>query len=285
MATLKGDVIKYSQAGVIAINTVLGGVIDMLNWPTGVSIQVASMGTTGIITPEVSNDDSAAGVWVGISAINAASPAVPQGTLTTAGIYLIPQNARFLRLRLSTATTAGTMTIAVTNAGENPTFAAVQGSVANGATASGNPVRVAGTAQTALPATGANNSVKEMVLDNQGKQVVKMHAVPEVSFAMAGPIAGLTTAADTAINAAGAAGVRNYLTAIQVGNNSATAGELQIKDGAGTVLWRMWLPANMLPQQFQFDVPLKGTAATALNAQAVTVGMVAVFNAQGYQAA
>jgi hypothetical protein len=277
---LQGDTVSYNVAGVIAINTVLMDV-DLSNATSGVSVHVVSMGTTGVVTPEMTSDPAGLTGWTGVNIVNGGGPAAPQTTMSAAGIYLIPQNAKRLRLRLSTATTAGTTTIHMTTAGENPTFAATQGALAPAAAVAGNPVRAAGVSYTANPAVKANAVVQEFMLTGIGQQVTKPYAIPESDWQFAGPIAGLTTAADTAAKAAAAAGIRNYVTCVQVQNNSATATEFQIKDGA-TVIWRCMCPANMPLTDIQFITPLKGTAATALNVQAVTAASVVIANLQGY---
>jgi hypothetical protein len=95
----------YNVAGVITINTVLL-TIDFSQY-RGASIQCTSMGTTGVVTPEWSNDNA---TWVGSTFFTAAG--VSATTFNAAGLWSIQKQARYLRLRLSTATTAGTTTIA-----------------------------------------------------------------------------------------------------------------------------------------------------------------------------
>lgn len=82
--------------------------------------------------------------------------------------------------------------------------------------------------------------------------------------------------------AAGAASIRNYLTSLQVQNNSATATELVIKDGASTILHRVYCPANMPLTPVEIPTALRGTAATAMNAAILTAGAAVYVNAQGY---
>lgn len=100
----------YSQAGVIAINTNLL-VIDCSQL-RGLSIQCASMGTTGVVTPEWSNDPAFAQVGAGPLILTTAGSG-PSTTFNAAGVYVTNVYARYLRLRLSTATTAGTTTLRV----------------------------------------------------------------------------------------------------------------------------------------------------------------------------
>ncbi len=96
----------FTQAGVIAINTVLLN-IDCLRFRS-LSIQAVSIGTTGVVTPEWSNDGTN---WVAATITTAAGATAT--TLNAAGLWQTPVFARYFRLRLSTATTAGTTTLAV----------------------------------------------------------------------------------------------------------------------------------------------------------------------------
>jgi len=123
---------EYTQAGVIAINTVLV-TLDCLNWRSA-SIQCTSMGTTGVVTPEWSNNGT---TWVAATIFTAAGASAT--TFNAAGLWVLPVFARYLRLRLSTATTAGTTTLSIhqfdTPAQE---WLAIQPVVHNGALAGGN---------------------------------------------------------------------------------------------------------------------------------------------------
>lgn len=100
-------------------------------------------------------------------------------------------------------------------------------------------------------------------------------------------ITPLAVATSTLAKAAGAAGVRNYVTGIQAYNNSATVSTtFSILDGAA-VIWTGFLPATTaaLPVVDLIAIlqnPLRGTAATALNVQCGTVGASVFWNVQGY---
>jgi hypothetical protein len=96
----------YTQAGVIAINTVLL-TIDM-QFMNSASIQCVSMGTTGVVTPEWSNNNTN---WSAATIFTA--PGASATTFNAAGLWKVERMARYLRLRISTATTAGTTTLAV----------------------------------------------------------------------------------------------------------------------------------------------------------------------------
>lgn len=95
---------SYSQAGVITVNTVLMNIdcqrYRFLTW------QCTSMGTSGIVTPEWSTDNTN---WVGVTYANTSGAT---GTaFSTTGMWQIPVIARYFRMRLSTATTGGTTAI------------------------------------------------------------------------------------------------------------------------------------------------------------------------------
>lgn len=101
------------------------------------------------------------------------------------------------------------------------------------------------------------------------------------------PAGGYTNStSDVAIKAAAGAGIRNYITSMQIGAGVAlaTASELVIKS-ASTIIWRMSLPAAVIaPINIIFDPPLVSAANEALNIAAVTqfaTGNLSV-NARGY---
>lgn len=97
---------SYSQAGVISINTVLLQ-IDASQCRSFL-IQCSSMGTTGVVTPEWSNDGTN---WVAATIMTPAGATAT--TFNAAGMWSTHALGRFFRLRLSTATTAGTTTLSV----------------------------------------------------------------------------------------------------------------------------------------------------------------------------
>lgn len=94
-------------------------------------------------------------------------------------------------------------------------------------------------------------------------------------------VVAVTTA--VTVKAAAAAGVRNYTTGLQFQNTSATASTIVVQDGA-TTIWQGNATASMAsPASIRFNVPLKGTAATALTVTCATTGANVLVNAQGYE--
>lgn len=98
--------INYSQAGVITINTDLL-IIDCSQY-RALLLQCSSMGTTGVITPAWSDDGV---TYVNTSIMSIAGAAA--STFNAAGMWTVPVLGRYFRLRLTTATTAGTTTLVV----------------------------------------------------------------------------------------------------------------------------------------------------------------------------
>ena len=118
------SLLNYNASGVIPINTVLLNIDTAGSESLG--IQVTSLGTTGVITPEWSNDNT---TWVGATLLTPANSSTT--TITAAGVFVTTSLCRYLRLRLSTATTAGATSISVARFNSNrsaPTVALPAGS-------------------------------------------------------------------------------------------------------------------------------------------------------------
>lgn len=112
----------------------------------------------------------------------------------------------------------------------------------------------------------------------------RYYAPPELSWSASAPSGGIVNTTDVVLKAAAGAGLRNYLTGMDIRNSHASvATEVVIKDGS-TVIWRGHFPANSPTINVVFETPLKGTANTALNAACVTTGAAVYLNAQGFSA-
>lgn len=174
----------------------------------------------------------------------------------------------------------------VTNAG---TFAVQAGQAAHDAAISGNPVRVAGRGMSADYAAVTTGDVADILTTLLGKQVNIPHALPGATWSYAAAAGGLVNTSGVTAKAAAGAGVRNYVTAIQVINSHATIStEVVIRDGAsGTVLHRGWAQAAGGGYAIQFPTPLRGTADTLIEIAEVTATATTgvLVNLQGYTAA
>lgn len=168
-------------------------------------------------------------------------------------------------------------TPAVTGSG---TFT-VGGVAAHDAAVSGSPVRIAGRALTANYTGVATGDTADLVTTVVGALISKPYAIPQADWQFACS-AAITNTSDVVVKAAGAAGIKNYITGFQFINTNATATEIVLKDGT-TVIWRGYAPANMIDTiAVQFATPLQGTAATAVNFACITTAANVYVNAQGY---
>jgi len=221
----------------------------------------------------------------------------------------------------------------------------VAGSVASGATDSGNPVKVGAKynstlptltdgqrgdiqigsrgsinvqlkvadgsgsiSSTSTPADGASNSVTNLntsayqmgyngttwdrMRGDTSGLLVQHYALTGSRWSYAAAAGGITnTTTAVTIAAAAGAGLRNYLTGMQIfADTLGTATEIAIRDGAaGTVLWRgkIGTGGSFVGAEIKFTCPLKGTANTLMEFVTLTAsGTGSVYvNAQGYTAA
>ncbi len=131
---------------------------------------------------------------------------------------------------------------------------------------------------TPVAQTSAVGDYGAFAIDQEGKQVVAIHAADELSW-QSGVIT-LTTTTSTALKAAAGAGVRNYITDVDLANTSATAVRVDMLDGA-TLLRSFMVPAgNHI--SISFTNPLKGTANTAVNFQLGAAATDVRVSANGY---
>jgi hypothetical protein len=175
----------------------------------------------------------------------------------------IPQVALAPTQTLTTVTTVGAL---------------VGGGAAEDAAAGTNPVVTGGVVRTAVSPTTlvAGDAVRDTHAAS-GAKVNKPYAVPEAGWNAS---VALTNTTAVALQIAGGAGLRRYITSMQA-VNTGTAVDLIILDG-GTERWRLTLPQNV-PVSIEFPTEIVTTAATALNVNLSAAGTVRV-NAQGYTA-
>ena len=159
----------------------------------------------------------------------------------------------------------------------------LNGQSAHDAVISGNPVRLAGRALTAAYTTVATGDTADLMTTLQGVLTVRQYTIPELEWSYASAAGGVINTTDVVLAAAAGAGLRRYICSMGLSNNSATATEVVVKDGA-TVIWRGHLPANAPNLHIDFATPLKTTANAALNFACITTAAAVYVNAQGYTA-
>jgi hypothetical protein len=163
----------------------------------------------------------------------------------------------------------------------------VVGDAAHDAAIAGNPVRLAGRALTADYTAVAAGDTADIITTLLGKQVVYPYANPNQSWKYAAASGGITNTTGVTIKAAAGAGVKNYLTDLQIINGHAsTSTDVQIRDGAsGTVVWRGWAQAAGGGISIHFSTPIPSTANTLFEVACGTTGAAVYVNAQGFTAA
>ena len=246
----------------------------LLNINTGALSATIASATVGIFQAECS----------GFNQVRVTGLAAMTGTAT---VSLRASNTT-PAVNIDAALPAGTNSIG--NLGTVTTVTTLSnGQTAHSAASTGSPMRVAGRVNTAVDTTLVAGDASDLFMTTSGAAVVKLYAAPEVDWQATSGLTALATTTSTQVRAAGAAGVRNYVTAIQLVNTSASVSTTAtILDGA-TVLWVGFLPATtaalpIVPLSIQFPTPLRGTAATAINIQLGTTAASVYWNAQGYQA-
>lgn len=308
---LQPDVTVGPNTGIAAINTDLltnnvNGWYDAANFHSGSFGIFTSAGVSaGTLVFEQTNDPTNVAAGHAMNVIDVTSlttTPINSRTLAAASSYFFdfPITARYIRVRVSVALTGGTvgitavfsqlpynamsLTVRQGTAGNfNATI--ISGAVAEdiAATASTNtPFMMGGYVRTANGLTTlVANDMAKLTMTTGAALVQKPFSVPDADWQFSGT---LTTTTATAAKAAGAASIRNYVTAFQYQNTSATATTVIILDGASAI-HTLYAPANMVaPAVMDFPTPLRGTAATALNVNCGTTGANVLVNLQGYQA-
>lgn len=163
----------------------------------------------------------------------------------------------------------------------------VVGDAAHDAAIAGNPVRIGARALSADYTAVAAGDTADLVATLLGKQVVYPFALPGNSWSYAAASGGIVNTTGVTAKAAAGAGIRNYVTNVQVVNGHATVStDVQIRDGAaGTVLWRGFAQAAGGGVSAIFDPPLRGTANTLIEVACGTTGTATYFNLQGFVSA
>jgi hypothetical protein len=255
-------------------------------------VQVVSTGTGGTFIFEGSNNNvNFQNIPVNnTSSINGTAIVTPITASALQIGYLFPLFFRYIRLRIVTPITGGSiqafsklMQTSITQY----SAVVVGGSNAHSTPSNGFPVRGGGRVSTAVETTLINNDACDIIMSTAGQILQKPYAAAENDWQYAAAAGGITNStADVVIKTAGAASVRNYITSISIMSETlATATELVVKEGAN-ILFRTKIPLAGQPlTHVEFPTPLKGAAATQLSVALLTASATGAvyFNAQGYQ--
>jgi hypothetical protein len=240
-------------------------------------VAVSSGGIAG-----ATEDAVASGTAEGILGIVVRDDAL--ASLTPAdGDYTVNRvNARGAMWVALDSTAAQTVTLAAGTATNE-----VVGDAAHDAAIAGNPVRIAGRALTSDYTAVAAGDTADLITTLTGKLVTMPFANPANTWSYAAASGGIVNTTGVTARAAGAAGVRNYITHVDVVNGHATVStDVQIRDGAaGTVLWRGFAQAAGGGVSAEFNPPLRGSTATLVEIACGTTGTATYFNLTGFAAA
>ena len=262
---------------------------SMLNYES-ITVQVTSAGTSCIVVYEQSEDQT---TWYSVSGISVTNsgPSAPSSGTTSASMYIFPRKGTYFRARV---VTYGSGTVALTGALSktpvNLTVEARLGGYANeGAAITNQPVPICLEGRTSSKTSVTSGQAVRPISTADGRQVIRLNSIPENEWVYAAASGGITNT-NTAVTlvAAQAAGIRNYLTSLQLSSDVlGAATEIAIRDGAGgTVLWRgkIGIAGITGVSSIQFSDPLKSTAATLLEVVTLTASVTGgvYVNAQGY---
>src|SRR5574343_605938 len=165
------------------------------------------------------------------------------------------------------------------------------GASPEGGGAGTSPVVIGLESRTSSKASVANSNLVRPIATVDGRQIVRLDAIPENEWsyvAASGGITNTTTPVDLTVGAG--SGVRNYVTTLQLSSDTiGTATEIIIRDGlGGSILWRSKIgtAGTVCTQNIRFHPPIRGSTNTILQFACLTAtGTGSIYvNAQGYKA-
>ena len=258
---------------------------SMLNYES-ITVQVTSAGTSCVVTYETSDDGVSN--WVSTSGLVAGNTGQNLLSIasTATGMFQFARKGLYFRARVSTYG-SGTVTV-ISTLSKVPVaqFSGVYtyGTGTEGGVTISNITPVAVEARTSSKTSVSSGQFVRPIATTDGRLITRLNSIPENEWQYAAQSGGITNTSDVALVAAQGTGIKNYLTGLSVANANATASEIVIKDGASTVIWRMYLAANAPIKNIKFVTPLQSTANTALNVACITTGTQTYISAQGYKA-
>lgn len=174
--------------------------------------------------------------------------------------------------------------VSLVQSGTGTSSISVQGTAAHDAVVAGSPIRIAGRGLSAAYTTVATGDTTDLITTLQGVLISRPWQIPELEWSYTAAAGGIVNTTDVVLAAAAGAGLRRYLTSLQIKGTNGVATEIVVKDGA-TIIWRGHVSANMLDMNvITFSNPLRTTANAALNVACITTGAAVYVNAQGYTA-
>jgi len=257
---------------------------SMVNYES-ITVQVTSAGTSCTIVYEASEDGLNWQLTSGVLTSNVGSTSFTTAS-ATASIFQFPRKALLFRARVSTY---GSGTVSVVGSlskvsVQYPAVTYILGTASENGNVISNIIPVGLEGRTSSKTSVSNAYSVRPIATLDGRQITRLNSIPENEWQYAAASGGIVDKTDNVLVAAAGANIKNYLTGLSVANANATASEIVIKDGASTVIWRMYLAANAPIQSIEFPTPLQSSANSALTVACITTGTQTYINAQGYKA-
>lgn len=282
-ATTRGQRAAVSAAGALASNItqVAGATIAQGHGTAATALRVElptdGTGIVGLAAGANTIGALTANQSVNNAQINGVTPLMGNGASGTGAQRVTIAND-------STGILAGVTTVSTVTTLSSLTG----GGIAHDGADSGNPIKVGGRARSTDVTAVSSDDRSDLILSLLGKQVVLPYALPGSTWSYSAAAGGLVTTAGVTVKASAGAGIRNYISSVQVINSHQTIGtEIVINDGAsGTALWRGWAQPAGGGASVKFDPPLRGSTATLVEIAEVTATATAgvLVSVQGFTA-
>jgi hypothetical protein len=220
-------------------------------------LSVSIDGSSSIVGTNIAQVNAVT-VLTGAGAVGTGSARIALGQDTTTIAGSAPGTAGTASANVVTVQGVASMTPLLVNPGTPATI----GVAATGATVPANAQYIGCQAINAEITAVTNGQLVSCVADLVGKIITSPHANKE-NF-LTGSTAAVTTATNTSVIAAQAAGIKIYMTGFSCANTGATASLIQFTSGSGgTVLWTTINPAGSGTNGI-IDPPVATATATAL---------------------
>lgn len=272
------------------------------NLDTGVKIlfvqQSTPADTGGTNGDYVMPQMSAGRIWTtsNIDKINAVTPLMGNGVTGTGSLRVTLASdgtaistAGYMSVKFDQTTPGTTNAASISHIGATAVVngglagsLAIGGATATNVAITDNPINTGAQAVSSENSAATTARKVQLVADLVGKLIVLPYANPE-NF-LYGVTAAITDTTGTAVLASAGGSLRNYVTSVAVFNSHATVSSVvEIRDGTTTVMWRGYALAAGGGFTISFPTPLRGTAATAVNAYVITTGSNVYVSATGYK--
>lgn len=252
LSTLVTNSTAVAVTGAAAQTATVNNILEAASGSTGTStvgynfgsVQVVSTGTAGTYIFEFANADGnyqTMPVWN--NAILTGTPITAAITATNSKIiYYFPITTNFIRLRIATTITGGSIQ-ALSKLGTcspYPSTFLANGQTAHSYASTGNPLRMGGRVAPTTIATQDTTLVagdaSEIAITTAMQQVTKANAGAELDYNFILNSVATTTTLQPLVLASGTASIRNYISSLMIQSDAiGAAGTAWVLDGQGAI--------------------------------------------------